>query len=225
MSSTDFKYELFTQFARVGKALSNANRLELLDFLAQGERSVEALANVSQLTVANTSQHLQQLRQAGLVTTRKKGQQVYYRLAGDEVVELVSTLRKLAERQLADVERLVSTYLTAKDYLEPLPASELLQRARSGQVTVVDVRPADEFAAGHLPGAVNLPLDELEKRLGQLPTEQEVVAYCRGPYCVLAFEAVAKLREKGFKARRLQDGFPEWKSAGLPVETTSLDSP
>lgn len=224
MSSSTFKHDLFTQFARVGKAISHANRLEILDFLAQGERNVEALAKACGLTVANTSQHLQQLRQAGLVTTHKQGQHVYYRLAGDEVVEFITMLRRLAERQLAEVERLVNAYLTIKDSLEPVPATELLERARSGLVTVVDVRPTVEFAAGHVPGAINLPLNQLEKRLHQLPTDQEIVAYCRGPYCVLAFEAVERLREKGFKARRLQNGFPEWKSAGLPVETTSPEN-
>lgn len=224
MSSTTFKHELFTQFARMGKALSHANRLEILEFLAQGERNVEALAKTSGLTVANTSQHLQQLRQAGLVTMHKRGQHVYYRLPGDEVVELIAMLRALAERQLAEVERLVNAYLTVKDSLEPVPATELMQRARSGLVTVLDVRPTEEFVAGHVPGAINLPLKQLESRLHQLPMDQEIVAYCRGPYCVLAFEAVAKLRANGFKARRLQDGFPEWKIAGLPVQTTSPDS-
>jgi rhodanese-related sulfurtransferase/DNA-binding transcriptional ArsR family regulator len=224
MSSTGFKHQLFTQFARIGKAVSSANRLEILEFLAQGERSVEALAKVCRLSMANTSQHLQQLRQAGLVVARKQGQRVYYRLAGDEVVALIAMLRRLAEHQLAEVDRLVDAYLTVKDGLEPVPAEELLERARSGLVTVVDVRPSEEFAAGHVPGAVNLPLEQLESRLHQLPRDQEIVAYCRGPYCVLAFEAVAKLRDKGFKARRLQDGFPEWKSAGLPVETASGSS-
>ncbi|GMQ95858.1 MAG: metalloregulator ArsR/SmtB family transcription factor [Gammaproteobacteria bacterium] len=224
MSSPTFQHQLFTHFARIGKAVSNANRLKLLEFLAQGERSVEALAKVCRLSVANTSQHLQQLRQAGLVVARKQGQRVYYRLAGDEVVALIAMLRRLAERQLAEVERLVDAYLTVKDGLEPVPAEELLERARSGLVTVLDVRPSEEFAAGHLPGAFNLPLAQLETCLHQLPRDQEIVAYCRGPYCVLAFEAVAKLREKGFQARRLQDGFPEWKSAGLPVETTLGDS-
>jgi rhodanese-related sulfurtransferase/DNA-binding transcriptional ArsR family regulator len=224
MSSTTFKHQLFTHFATIGKAVSNANRLEILEFLAQGERSVEALAKVCRLSVANTSQHLKQLRQAGLVAARKQGQRVYYRLVGDEVVALIAMLRRLAERQLAEVERLVDAYLSVKDGLEPVPAEELLERARSGLVTVLDVRPSEEFAAGHVPGAVNLPLEQLESRLHQLPGDREIVAYCRGPYCVLAFEAVAKLRDKGFQARRLQDGFPEWKSAGLPVETTLRDS-
>lgn len=213
-----FKQQLFTQFARVGKALSNANRLELLEFLAQGERSVEELAKVAGLTVANTSQHLQQLRQAGLVISHKEGLKVYYRLSGDDVLGLFESLRKVAERHLADVGQLVDNYLYIKDSLEPLPREELLRRVRDDLVTVIDVRPPLEFAAGHVPGAVNLPLDELEQRLDELDPTQEIVAYCRGPHCVLAFEAVARLRQKGLKARRLEDGYPEWKSAGLPIE-------
>lgn len=218
MSSGNVKHELFTQFARVGKALSNANRLELLEYLAQGERGVEALANVSGLTIANTSQHLQQLRQAGLVVTRKNGQHVYYRLAGDEVVVLLNTLRTVAETNLADVERLVASNLTVKDNQEPVPAKELLARIRKGLVTLLDVRPPEEYAAGHLPGAVNIPLAELEKHLDEFRPNQEVVVYCRGPYCILAYEAVAELRDIGVRAQRLEDGFPEWKTAGLPVE-------
>ncbi len=221
MSSGNFKHDLFTQFARVGKALSNANRLELLEYIAQSERSVEALAKVSGLTVANTSQHLQQLRQAGLVNCRKQGLKVFYSLSGNDVIELLDALRGFAERHVADVEKLVNTYLTVKDELEPLPRQELLQRVRDGLVTVLDVRPAEEYAAGHVPGAVNVPLHELEKYLQDLNAEQEIVAYCRGPHCVLAFDAVASLRQKGLKARRLEDGFPEWKTAGLPVETGS----
>jgi rhodanese-related sulfurtransferase/DNA-binding HxlR family transcriptional regulator len=218
VSSGNVKHELFTQFARVGKALSNANRLELLEYLAQGERGVEALANVSGLTIANTSQHLQQLRQAGLVVTRKNGQHVYYRLAGDEVVVLLNTLRTVAETNLADVERLVASNLTVKDNQEPVPAKELLARIRKGLVTLLDVRPPEEYAAGHLPGAVNIPLAELEKHLDEFRPNQEVVVYCRGPYCILAYEAVAELRDIGVRAQRLEDGFPEWKTAGLPVE-------
>jgi len=217
-AKTGFKQALFAQFARVGKALASANRLELLEFLAQGERSVDALARVSGLSVANTSQHLQQLRQAGLVTARKEGVTVYYSLSDKDVVALVDKLRDVAERHLAEVEQLVSRYLTVKDDLEPVPARELLKRARQGLVTVIDVRPEEEYAAGHLPGAVNIPLASLEKQLRDFDREKEVVAYCRGPHCVLAFEAVARLRAKGFEARRLQDGFPEWKLAGLPVE-------
>ncbi len=221
MSTNDFKQELFSQFARVGKALGNSNRLYLLELLAQGERSVDELAQVSGLSVANTSQHLQQLRQSGLVVSRKDGLKVYYRLSGDDVIPLLDALRSVAERHLADVDRLVNSYLTVKDNLEPLPRDELLKRAHDGLVTVIDVRPAEEFDAGHVPGAVNIPLSELESHLGQFDPKQEIVAYCRGPHCVLAFDAVALLREKGMKARRLQDGYPEWKSAGLPIEQES----
>jgi rhodanese-related sulfurtransferase/DNA-binding HxlR family transcriptional regulator len=221
MSSSHFKHDLFTQFARVGKALSNGNRLELLEYIAQGERSVDELAKVSGLTVANTSQHLQQLRQAGLVSSRKDGLKVYYNLSGDDVIGLLDALRGVAERHVADVERLVNTYLTVKDELEPLPRKELLKRVRDGLVTVLDVRPPEEYAAGHVPGAVNIPLSELEHYLKELNPKQEIVAYCRGPHCVLAFDAVARLRKQGLKARRLEDGYPEWKTAGLPVETGS----
>ncbi|MFO8024501.1 ArsR/SmtB family transcription factor [Thiohalophilus sp.] len=224
MSSGSFKHDLFAQFARVGKTLGNGNRLEILEFLAQGERSVEALANVAGLSVANTSQHLRHLREAGLVTTRKDGLKVYYRLSSDDVVTLIDALRRVAEQHVAEVERLVNSYLTIKDDLEPIPRDELLTRARNGHITVIDVRPPEEYAAGHLPGAVNIPLAELEQRLAELgqDRDQEIVAYCRGPHCVLAFDAVARLREQGLKARRLQDGYPEWKTAGLPVEQTPL---
>jgi rhodanese-related sulfurtransferase/DNA-binding HxlR family transcriptional regulator len=219
MSSSHFKHDLFAQFARVAKALSSGNRLELLEHLAQGERSVEALAQVAGLTVANTSQHLQQLRQTGLVVSRKEGLRVFYSLSSDDVIGLIDALRSVAERHVADVDRLVSTYLTVKDELEPLPRKELLKRARDGLITVVDVRPPEEYAAGHVPGAINIPLTELEHYLDKLNSKQEIVAYCRGPHCVLAFEAVARIRDKGLKARRLEDGYPEWKSAGYPVES------
>ncbi|MEA3274102.1 MAG: metalloregulator ArsR/SmtB family transcription factor [Pseudomonadota bacterium] len=218
MSSNNFKHDLFNQFARVAKALANGYRLELLEYLAQGERSVDALARASGLTVANTSQHLQQLRQSGLVATRKEGVSVYYRLSGDDVVELYNMLRRVAERHVAEVDRLVDTYLSVKDSLEPVPAQVLLQRVRDGLVTVLDVRPPEEYAAGHIPGAVNVPLMQLEQNLGALPQGREVVAYCRGAYCVLAFDAVARLRRRGLEAHRLENGFPEWKQAGLPVE-------
>lgn len=214
----NFKHTLFEQFARIGKAMSNANRLELLEYLAQGERSVDALASVSGLSVANTSQHLQQLRQAGLVASRKAGKTVFYRISDSDVLDLVDRMRRVAARHLAEVEQLVDRYLTVKDDLEPLPAGELLSRARAGLVTVIDVRPPEEYLAGHVPGAVNVPLDELERHLRDFDRDKEVIAYCRGPYCVLAFEAVARLRRKGVSARRLQDGFPEWQLAGLPIE-------
>ena len=222
MSSTNFKHDLFAQFARVGKALSNGNRLELLEFLAQGERSVEQLSKVAGLTMANTSQHLQQLRHAGMVTCRKQGLKVYYKISGDDVITLLDTLRTVAERHVTDVQHLVNTYLTVKDKLEPVPRAELLERARDGLITVLDVRPPEEYASGHIPGAVNIPLHELEQRLEELGIQEdenrEIVAYCRGPHCVLAFDAVARLREKGINARRMEDGYPEWKTAGLPVE-------
>jgi rhodanese-related sulfurtransferase/DNA-binding transcriptional ArsR family regulator len=221
VSSGNFKHDLFAQFARVGKALSHGNRLELLEFLAQGERSVEELAKVSGMTVANTSQHLQMMRQAGLVTSRKQGLKVHYSLSSDDVIQLLNAVRKVAERHVADVDRLVNTYLTVKDDLEPIPRQELIDRAKQGLVTVLDVRPPEEYAAGHVPGAINVPLKELENYLNHMNPEQEIVAYCRGPHCVLAFDAVARLRQKGFSARRLEDGFPEWKTAGLPVERQS----
>lgn len=218
MKQNTFKSDLFTQFARVGKALSNANRLELLEFLAQGSRSVESLANVAKLSVANTSQHLQQLRQSGLVISRKEGLKVYYSLSGDDVIALLDSLRNVAERHLSDVDRLVNTYLTAKDNLDPVPADNLLDMAKQDLITVLDVRPAEEYAAGHLPGAINLSVDELESHLEQLSSSSEIVAYCRGPHCILAFDAVEKLRQLGLNARRLENGFPEWKHAGRPVE-------
>ncbi|MBF0368308.1 MAG: metalloregulator ArsR/SmtB family transcription factor [Magnetococcales bacterium] len=217
MSGSSFKTDLFNQFARVGKALSSAPRLEILEFLAQGERSVDALAKVSHLTVANTSRHLQVLSQAGLVSGRKAGRHAFYTLADESVVDLMTALRTMAERQLAEVDRLVRDYLSVRDNLEPIPRTELMRRLREGSVTVLDVRPPEEYQAGHLPEAHNIPLKQLEAQLENLPKEHEVVAYCRGPYCILAFEAVARLREKGFKARRLEDGLPEWKRAGLPL--------
>jgi rhodanese-related sulfurtransferase/biotin operon repressor len=216
--STNAKREIFANLARIGTALSSPTRIEFLELLAQAERSVEQLAGLTGTSVANTSQHLQKLRQAGLVVGRKEGLYVFYRLAGDEVVALLSALGATGEAYLAEVERIVRLYLTQKDELEPVPAKELLERARKGLVTVLDVRPAEEYAAGHLPGAVNIPIQELGKRLRELPKRQEVVAYCRGPYCLMSYDAVALLRKKGFKARRLQAGMPEWRTAGLPVE-------
>ena len=218
MSNATVKSELFEQFARIGKALSSPKRLEMLEVIAQAERSVEALARMTKMSVANTSQHLQQLRQAGLAGARKEGLYVYYSLAGDGIVHLLAALRTVGQEHLAEVEQLVRLYLDSKDSLEPVPARELMQRARKGLVTVLDVRPPEEFAAGHIRGAINVPVTELRKRLHEIPRDQEVIAYCRGPYCLMAFEAVAELRNRGRKARRLQEGFPEWKSAGLPVE-------
>jgi len=214
----NFKQDLFSQFARLGKALSNGNRLELLEYLAQTERSVDDLAKIAGLSVANTSQHLQQLRQVGLVCSTKRGLKVYYRIAGDDVVNLLALLREVSERHLADVNKLINAYLTVKDELEPVAREVLLERVEQGLVTVIDVRPEEEYSAGHLPGAINVQPKELEQCLQGLDSEQEIVAYCRGPHCVFSFKAVEQLRQKGFKASRLEDGFPEWKSAGLPVE-------
>ncbi len=219
-----FKQTLFTQFARVGKALSNANRLVLLEYIAQGERSVEELARLSGLSIANASQHLQQLRHAGLVSNRKAGLNVFYRLSGTDVIALLDALRRVAQRHLDEVEQLIDTYLRVKDQLEPVPREELLSRARDGLVTVLDVRPPEEYAAGHLPGAINIPLEQLEERLDELGPERQIVAYCRGPHCILAFDAVARLRQQGRDARRLEDGYPEWLEAGLPVERGSQGS-
>jgi len=215
----NFKHEIFSQFALVAKAMSNSNRLEIIEFLAQGEHSVDALAKVTGLSVANTSQHLQQLRQSGLVISQKRGLKVFYNLSGEDVIELFSMLRNVAERHLAEVQRLVNDYLKKRDGLEPIPADELLKRVRANLVTVLDVRSPEEYQSGHLPGAINVPLAELENHLSKFNTDQEIVAYCRGPHCILAFDAVAQLREKGLNARRLDGGLPEWKLEGLPVET------
>jgi rhodanese-related sulfurtransferase/predicted transcriptional regulator len=219
MSTDTVKRELYQSIAKVAQALASGNRLQLLEFIAQGERSVDSLATMAGITVANASQHLQALRRAGLVAVRKEGQRVYYRLAGDDVVQLYGALHRVAESRLADVRQLVREFLGDRHALEPVPASELLARAKQGLVTVLDVRPAEEFAAGHLPGAVNIPIERLEGELAKLPKRREVIAYCRGPYCLMSFEAVMKLRQRGWKARRLEGGFPEWRAAGRPVES------
>lgn len=218
MSPSRPKQALFAEFAAVARALGHAHRLELLEHLAQGERSVERLATLAGLSVANASQHLKQLRAAGLVIPRREGKFVVYRLADDGVLALLASLRRIAERNVAEVDRIVRNYFLDRDTLEPVSRQELLERMHNGLVTVLDVRPRDEFGFGHLPGAMNIPLGELESRLADLDPNQEIVAYCRGPYCVLSFEAVAALRTWGFKARRLEDGFPEWKAFGLPTE-------
>jgi rhodanese-related sulfurtransferase len=212
------KTALFDEFARAAKALASGRRIELVDVLANGERTVEALAGEVGLSVANTSQHLQVLRQAGLVASRREGTSVRYRLAGPEVFEVWRALRTLAASRLAEVERLAATYLGARDELEPVTREELVRRLQDGDhLLVLDVRPTAEYAAGHLPGAVSIPVGELRRRLAELPGDREVVAYCRGPYCAFAHEAVALLRQEGFSARRLEDGLPEWQAAGLAV--------
>lgn len=221
MSSHSPKHDLFDELARIGAALASPARLDLLELLAQGERGVEQLAGATGLSVANTSQHLQKLRQAGLTLGRKEGQRVLYRLSGDEVVKLLVALREVGGAHVAEIDRIVRAYFSSRDAMEPVAARELLARARKGLVTVLDVRPAEEFAAGHLPGAVNIPIEQLSRRLRELPKGREVVAYCRGPYCLMSYDAVDLLRSKGLKARRLENGMPEWRLAGLPVEGSS----
>ena len=211
------KTALFDAFARAAKALASGRRLELVDVLANGERTVETLAGEVGLSVANTSQHLQILRQAGLVSSRREGTSVHYRLASPEVFELWRTLRSLAASRLAEVERLTAAYLGSRDELQPVTREELARRLQDDDLVVLDVRPATEYAAGHLPGAVSIPVGELRRRLAELPADREIVAYCRGPYCAFAHEAVALLRQEGFSARRLEDGLPEWQAAGLAV--------
>jgi rhodanese-related sulfurtransferase/DNA-binding transcriptional ArsR family regulator len=212
------KTEIFEQFADLARVLGQGNRLELLEHAAQGERSVERLAQLTGLSVANASQHIQVLRRAGFVRSRRDGKRVLYRLGDGPVVELLGALRRYAEHSRAEVRGLVSAYFNKLDSLEPVSREALLERLDDGSVLLLDVRPEDEFALGHLPGALNIPLSDLERRLAELPKDAQIVAYCRGPYCVLSFEAVAALRAKGYDVRRLEDGFPEWKAAGLPLD-------
>jgi rhodanese-related sulfurtransferase/DNA-binding transcriptional ArsR family regulator len=212
-----FKDRLYGQLARLGKALSSPHRLEILELLAQGERTVDSLATEVGLSVANTSQHLQVLRQAALVDSRKEGLFVSYRLAGTEVFELSKVLRTVAEERLAELEQLVRKHFGDRVEAEAVPMDELLRRARSRQVVILDTRPASEYIAGHIAGAISVPVDDLQRRLKQLTKSKEYVAYCRGPYCVYADRAVELLRANGRRARRLRDGFPEWRAAGFPV--------
>src|SRR5216684_3791567 len=214
-----FKDRLYGQFARIGKALGNPHRLELLELLAQGERTVDALASESALSMANASQHLQALREAGLVETRKQGLYVHYRLADPAVFELSRALRIVAEKRLAELDRLVRDHFGDRADPEPVKMQDLLKRARKNEVVILDARPAREFGAGHIPGALSVPVEKLQQRLRELPKSKEYVAYCRGPYCIYADRAVELLRANGRRARRLLDGFPEWKAAGLPTET------
>jgi rhodanese-related sulfurtransferase/predicted transcriptional regulator len=214
-----FKDRLYGQFARIGKALGSSHRLELLELLAQGERTVDALASESALSMANASQHLQALREAGLVESRKQGLYVHYRLADPAVFELSRVLRTVAEKRLAELDRLVRDHFGDRSDPEPVKMQELLKRARKNEIVILDARPAREFAAGHIAGALSVPVEKLQQRLRELPKSKEYVAYCRGPYCIYADRAVELLRANGRRARRLVDGFPEWKAAGFPIET------
>jgi rhodanese-related sulfurtransferase len=225
MADRAAKTALFDEFARVGKALASGRRMELLDVLANGERTVEVLAGEGGLSVANASQHLQILRRAGLVATRREGTSVHYRLAGPEVFELWRALRTLAASRLAEVERLAAAYLGDRKELEPVTRQELARRLQQGEeLVVLDVRPAEEYAAGHLPGAVSIPISELRRRLAKLSRDREIVAYYRGPFCAFAHEAVQVLADAGLTARRLEDGLPEWQAAGLPVSHPELQA-
>ena len=216
----EFKDRLYGQFARIGKALSSPHRLEILELLAQGERTVDSLATEVGLSLANTSQHLQALRQAALVESRKEGLFVSYRLSDPTVFDLCTAIRTVAERQLADLERLVREHFGDRSDAEAVEMNELLKRSRSKSVVVLDTRPPSEYAAGHIAGAISVPVDDLQRRLRQLPKGREYVAYCRGPYCVYADRAVEILRSNGRQARRLREGFPEWRAAGLPVQVS-----
>jgi rhodanese-related sulfurtransferase len=215
----EFKDRLYGQLARIGKAISSPHRLEILELLAQSERTVDSLATEIGLSLANASQHLQALRQAALVDSRKDGLFVYYRLAGPDVFGLTSVVRTVAEHRLADLERVVREHFGDRNEAELVRFAELLKRARSKQVVILDTRPAAEYLAGHIAGAISVPVDQLHRRLQTLPKDKEYVAYCRGPYCVYADRAVELLRAKGRRARRMLDGFPEWRAAGLPVAT------
>lgn len=218
-SSRGVKATLHESFAEIAKAAAHPHRLALLEQLAQGERNVDALAERVGLTIANASQHLQSMRRAGLLAARREGKFTLYRLADDSVLALLDAIGAVAERNVAEVKAVVTGYFNARDDMEPVSRRELKKRISAGTVTVLDVRPAEEFALGHVPGAVNIPTAELKRRLSELPRSKEIVAYCRGPYCVFAFEAVAALRHAGYKARRLEDGLPHWRAAGFPVES------
>jgi rhodanese-related sulfurtransferase len=219
-----FKDAIYAQFARLGKAVAAPKRLELLDLLCQSPRTVETLADQAAISVANTSQHLQVLRAAGLVAADKKGLYVEYRLADDEVARFFIGLRGLAESRLAEVERVTREYVERRGTMEGIQGEELMRRVKRGEVTVLDVRPVEEYRAGHIPGALSIPVDELKTRLKELPKTREVVAYCRGPYCVMAVEAVALLRKKGFKAQRMELGVVDWRARGWRVDMERSDS-
>jgi rhodanese-related sulfurtransferase len=214
----EFKDRLFGQFARIGKALSSPRRLEIVDLLAQSERTVEEIAEETSMSVASASQHLQALKAARMVEARREGLYMHYRLADEDVFRTWQAVRALAESRLSEVDRVVGAYLVDRDALEAVDASELLERLSNGSVVVLDIRPEDEYQAGHIPGALSVPVDALETALQTLPRDREIVAYCRGPYCVFSDKAVAFLRARGYRARRLRQGLPDWRAAGMPVE-------
>jgi rhodanese-related sulfurtransferase len=216
----EFKDRLFEQFARIGKALASPKRLEILDLLAQGERAVEEIARETAMPVANASQHLQVLKGARMVESRREGLYAYYRLADEAVFRTWQAVRALGETRLAEIDRVVETFLEDRDVLEAVGAAALVERLSDGNVVVLDVRPEEEYRAGHIPGALSVPVDALEAALQALPKDKEIVAYCRGPYCVFSDEAVTLLRSRGYQARRLAEGLPDWRAKGLPVETT-----
>ena len=217
MTHRDFKDPLYAQFARIGHAFSAPKRLELLDLLAQGEKTVEMLAEQTATPVKNTSAHLRVLRQARLVETRREGTHVHYRLGGEDVFRFLRGLQALGRGRLADVERVAHLYIDGRDELEPVTLKELRRRLRENDVTVIDVRPEEEYRAGHIPGALSIPVAQLKRRLAEIPKKREVVAYCRGPYCVYSVEAVELLRKHGYRARRTDEGLPDWRANGLPV--------
>jgi rhodanese-related sulfurtransferase len=214
----EFKDQLFEQFARIGKSLSNGRRLEILELLAQGPRTVDEISRETRLSIANASQHLQVLRRCNLVRVKREGLYANYRLASDDVSQICISMRRLGEKQLSDIHRLVEAYLSSRETLQPVSCQELLRKAREKEVFILDVRPGKEYEAGHIAGARSIPLAELKARLKEIPRKREIVAYCRGPYCVLADEAVSFLASRGYRAVRLKEGFPEWKSQGLAAE-------
>jgi rhodanese-related sulfurtransferase/DNA-binding transcriptional ArsR family regulator len=214
----EFKDHIFEQFARIGKALAHPKRLEILDLLAQAERTVEEIATQTAMPVANASQHLQVLRGARMVEVRREGLYAHYRLADEGVFRAWRAVRDLGEARLAEVDRVVETYLKDRDAMEAVDAAGLMQRLADESVVVLDVRPEEEYRAGHIPGALSVPVESLEAALQVLPKDKEIVAYCRGPYCVFSDEAVELLKSRGYRASRLTEGFPEWRAAGLPVE-------
>jgi len=217
------KEAVYEQLARIGKAVAAPRRLELLDLLAQAPRTVEALSEQTEMSVANTSQHLHVLRAAGLVEAERKGLYVTYRLTAEDVSHFYLALRNLAESRLAEMERVKAQFFESSEDLDPMTGRVLLTRVRRGEAIILDVRPVEEYAAGHIPGAVSMPLGDLKRRLRELPKRSEIVAYCRGPYCVFAIEAVKLLRARGFQARRLEDGIPDWRRRGFPVETSPAE--